>query len=305
VIAAVKEHYGEKGASGTAGMLWRFANEIVPGDLVLTPDPETRELHVGTVTGEYEFRSNPPVEGYPNVRPVDWSRRFSRDDLPKRILYQLGSLLTVSQPSAQAELRAFLAGTSLDGTGEAAIEASTEDDPTGGVDLYEELRSQTGELVRAKIADLDAYQTQDLFAGILRSMGYFTQVAPEGKDGGVDIVASRDALGVEPPIVKVQVKGRLPADLVRVGSGSWRVYSDRKTSEAASSQLAATPGTPRTTPRSPGSSCRATPRELGEARSRHQEPRAAPARLCPVGNTAFSAHCATRWSIRVLYSQTS
>lgn len=208
LIAAVKEHYGEKGASGTAGMLWRFANEIVPGDLVLTPDPETRELHVGTVTGEYEFRSNPPVEGYPNVRPVDWSRQFSRDDLPKRILYQLGSLLTVSQPSAQAELRAFLAATSLDGTGEAAIEASTEDDPTGAVDLYEELRSQTGELVRAKIADLDAYQTQDLFAGILRSMGYFTQVAPEGKDGGVDIVASRDALGVEPPIVKVQVKAR-------------------------------------------------------------------------------------------------
>lgn len=39
-------------------------------------------------------------------------------------------------------------------------------------------------------------------------MGYFTQVAPEGKDGGVDIVASRDALGVEPPIVKVQVKAR-------------------------------------------------------------------------------------------------
>lgn len=129
LVAAVKEHYGEKGASGTAGMLWRFANEIAPGDLVLTPDPETRELHAGTVIGEYEFRPNPPVEGYPNVRSVDWSRQFSRDDLPKWILYQLGSLLTVSQPSAQAELRAFLAGTSLDDTGEAAIEAGTEDDP--------------------------------------------------------------------------------------------------------------------------------------------------------------------------------
>lgn len=39
-------------------------------------------------------------------------------------------------------------------------------------------------------------------------MGYFTQISPEGKDGGVDIVASRDALGVEPPIIKVQVKVR-------------------------------------------------------------------------------------------------
>lgn len=208
LVAAVKEHYGEKAASGTGGMLWRFANEIVVGDLVLTPDPETRELHVGTISGDYEFRTDPPVENYPNVRPVDWTRQFSRDDLPKRILYQLGSLLTVSQPSGQAELRAFLAGIPLDDADDATVEGATEDDPTGGVELYEELRAQTGELIRAKIADLDAYQTQDLVAGILRSMGYFTQVAPEGKDGGVDIVASRDALGVEPPIIKVQVKAR-------------------------------------------------------------------------------------------------
>jgi predicted Mrr-cat superfamily restriction endonuclease len=103
LVAAVKEHYGEKAASGTGGMLWRFANEISVGDLVLTPDPETRELHAGTVTGDYEFRADPPVEDYPNVRRVEWTRQFSRDDLPKRILYQLGSLLTVSQPSAQAE----------------------------------------------------------------------------------------------------------------------------------------------------------------------------------------------------------
>jgi restriction system protein len=45
-------------------------------------------------------------------------------------------------------------------------------------------------------------------AGILRALGYFTQVSPEGKDGGVDILASKDALLVEPPIIKVQVKAR-------------------------------------------------------------------------------------------------
>jgi restriction system protein len=208
LVAAVAENYGEKGAAGAAGMLWRFANEIAPGDLVLTPDGETRELHAGTVTGDYEFRPSPPVEGYPNLRGVDWSRRFSRDDLPKRILYQLGSLLTLSRPSAQAELRAFLSGTpptDLDGS---VVDAGSGDEATSDVDLYEDLRSRTGELIRARVADLDGYQMQDLFAGILRSMGYHTQVAPEGKDGGVDIVASRDALGVEPPIIKVQVKAR-------------------------------------------------------------------------------------------------
>jgi restriction system protein len=37
-------------------------------------------------------------------------------------------------------------------------------------------------------------------------MGYRTRVSPEGTDGGIDIVAHRDELGFEPPIVKVQVK---------------------------------------------------------------------------------------------------
>lgn len=209
LVHVVKLNYGEKGAAGTGGMLYRFANEIQIGDLVLTPDPETREIHAGRVTGDYEFREQPPVEGYPNIHTVDWTNHFSRDDLPKRILYQLGSLLTVSQPSAQDELRAFLTGAPLDTSAtDDTVEGGSEDDPAGAVELYEELRSQTGELIRAKIANLDGYQTQDLVAGILRSMGYFTYVSPEGKDGGVDIVASRDALGVEPPIIKVQVKAR-------------------------------------------------------------------------------------------------
>lgn len=38
-------------------------------------------------------------------------------------------------------------------------------------------------------------------------MGYRTRVSPEGPDGGIDIVAHRDELEFEPPIIKVQVKG--------------------------------------------------------------------------------------------------
>ena len=37
-------------------------------------------------------------------------------------------------------------------------------------------------------------------------MGYRTRVSPEGPDGGIDIIAHRDELGFEPPIIKVQVK---------------------------------------------------------------------------------------------------
>ena len=37
-------------------------------------------------------------------------------------------------------------------------------------------------------------------------MGYRTRVSPAGPDGGIDIMAHKDELGFEPPIIKVQVK---------------------------------------------------------------------------------------------------
>ena len=37
-------------------------------------------------------------------------------------------------------------------------------------------------------------------------MGYRCRLSPEGPDGGIDIIAHKDELGFEPPIIKVQVK---------------------------------------------------------------------------------------------------
>src|SRR4051812_5034106 len=94
LVAAVRSEYGDKGAPGNAGMLFRFANEIAVGDYVLTPDAETRELHAGRIAGDYRFDPQALLPDYPHVRGVEWTRTFNRDALPKRILYQLGTLLT-------------------------------------------------------------------------------------------------------------------------------------------------------------------------------------------------------------------
>lgn len=51
------------------------------------------------------------------------------------------------------------------------------------------------------------YEFQDLVAALLRGMGYHTPVvAARGADGGVDIIAYNDPLGMTPPRIKVQVK---------------------------------------------------------------------------------------------------
>lgn len=53
------------------------------------------------------------------------------------------------------------------------------------------------------------YDFQDLVAALLRGMQYHTPlVSPPGKDGGLDIMAYRDPLGMVEPRIKVQVKHR-------------------------------------------------------------------------------------------------
>ena len=49
-------------------------------------------------------------------------------------------------------------------------------------------------------------QFEQFVAELLRSMGYYARVTSFSGDGGVDIIAHRDELGFEPPIIKVQCK---------------------------------------------------------------------------------------------------
>ncbi len=207
IIARIRSEYPDEYAAGAAGALWRFVNEIENGDVVLAPDAETRAIHVGRVTGPYEFRKPGLADRFPHVRAVGWERSFNRDDLPQRVLYTLGSLGTLSRPSAQDALLDYLAG-NADEPRDNDIGADIADDKGESVPLYEDLRQRTAEIIGSRVARLDAYETQNLFAGILRALGYFTEVSPPGADGGTDIVASKDALGVEPPIIRVQVKAR-------------------------------------------------------------------------------------------------
>src|SRR5262249_32427628 len=54
--------------------------------------------------------------------------------------------------------------------------------------------------------ELKGHPLAEFVAHLLNTMGYRTRVSPEGPDGGIDIVAHKDELGFEPPIIKVQVK---------------------------------------------------------------------------------------------------
>lgn len=53
---------------------------------------------------------------------------------------------------------------------------------------------------------IDGIRFEHFVAHLLTCMGYRTQITRASGDGGYDIVAHRDPLGLEPPIIKVQCK---------------------------------------------------------------------------------------------------
>ena len=53
---------------------------------------------------------------------------------------------------------------------------------------------------------MEPYRFEKFVAALLRAMGYRAKETQRSGDGGVDVIASRDPLGIEPPIIKVQCK---------------------------------------------------------------------------------------------------
>lgn len=96
-----------KNQLGTAvNTLFRFANTIADGDLIVTPEPATRTVLFGRVSGPYAFLPDPidASTDYQHIRPVSWFARVGRDELSYGARNSLGSMMTLTQPSHPAEL---------------------------------------------------------------------------------------------------------------------------------------------------------------------------------------------------------
>lgn len=186
-----------------ASQVWRFVNEIQTGDWIITYSPANRTYLVGKVAGPAEHRPDWAEQGLPLIRQVQWQpQELPRDNLGTASKNSLGSTLTVFRVPAEAmaEVLAALAGEPV-----AAAGAENEADL---VDPLADIEAQALERIKDRVNELDWDDMQQLVAGILRAMGYKTQVSPPGSDRGKDIVASPDGFGFEHPRIVVEVKHR-------------------------------------------------------------------------------------------------
>lgn len=199
--ARVAEVYPDKkpGAiPNNAGQLFRFVHEMKQGDLVVYPSKRDRQIHLGRIEGGYTY--DPKIEpGYPHLRSVKWLRAVPRSQFTQGALYEVGSAMSLFLVKNYAEeFRSAVEG-------KAAAPPVTQDESVAAV--AEDIEETTRDFVLKRLAqEVKGHPFAEFVAHLLFCMGYRTRVSPEGPDGGIDIVAHKDELGFEPPIVKVQVK---------------------------------------------------------------------------------------------------
>lgn len=82
--------------SVNAGQLWSFCRDMQKGDIILTPNPLTRSIYIGTVNGEYKYERKALGDlYYKHRRKVNWEKEVPRDSFSQEMKYSIGSLLTI------------------------------------------------------------------------------------------------------------------------------------------------------------------------------------------------------------------
>jgi restriction system protein len=205
-VSAAYPYYKPGAIPVAAGQLFRFVHVARPGDLVVYRSKQDKLIRLGQITGDYRF--NPALEpGYPHLRPAEWLAEVRPNAVTQGALYEIGSAMSFFQVRNYAEEwlqhlepKTWLAADDIDHTVE------PEDDPTVAY-VAESIEENTRDFIIKQFeTELKGHPFARFVAHLLQTMGYQTRVSPEGADGGVDIVAHRDELGFEPPIIKVQVK---------------------------------------------------------------------------------------------------
>lgn len=188
------------GAIPTAsGVSFRFVHEMKPGDLVVYPSKMDKQVHIGRITGAYEHdESQEP--SYPQRRKVEWLKSVPRTRFSQGALYEIGSALSLFQVKNYADdFRAVIEGKSSP----APIPAT--DDPTIAA-VAEDIEETTRDFIIKRLSqEAKGLPLESFVVHLMQCMGYYARLTRKNEPS-VDVIAHKDRLGIEPPIIKIQVK---------------------------------------------------------------------------------------------------
>lgn len=195
-----------------AGVLLRFGFEMERGDLVIAPNKADSTISFGEVVSDYQFWSDEPTHRH--RRHVRWLRTgVPRAVFSQKALYEIGSALTLFRvKNHAAEFERFLASSDEDAFA-ASEPARVPEDTEEAVQWAEEepnvdrIGRFTRDFVASKLhKSLSHEEIEHFTADLMRTLGYQARVTQYSADGGVDVLAHKDPLGLEPPLIKIQCK---------------------------------------------------------------------------------------------------
>jgi restriction system protein len=209
--AHLRKHFSEKGegwVANAAGQLLRFRYVMEVGELLAYPQASNRTINLGRIKTGYRYDPE-GSERYPHVREVEWLKTgVPRDVFTQGCLYELGSAMSVFTIKTHKDELLQKMGQGSEPLSE--TEAPTEvDDESAGED--EPTADRISESTRDYIlktfnSELKGHGFAQWCGWLLEALGYTARVSPPGADGGIDIVATEDPLGVKRPLLKVQCK---------------------------------------------------------------------------------------------------
>lgn len=195
-----------------AGVLLRFGFEMAVGDLVVAPQKRDSTISLGRITGDCFY--HPQATVHRHRRTVEWIETgIARPEFSQKALYEIGSSLTLFRVKTHASEFLNRVNGVVGGGGESkasptsmdvAVEWAEEEPSAEKIDRF------TRDFIAKALHDNVSHEDFEHFvADVLRGLGYQARVTQYSNDGGVDVIAHRDPLGLEPPLLKVQCKHSL------------------------------------------------------------------------------------------------
>lgn len=188
------------GAIPTAsGVSYRFVHEMKPGDLVVYPSKMDRMVNIGRITGDYVYDSS-QEPSYPQRRAVTWLKSVPRTRFSQGALYEIGSALSMFQIKTYAdEFRAIVEG-------KAEVEPVAVTDDTTIAAVAGEIEETTRDFIIKRLSqEMKGLPLESFVVHLMQCMGYHARLTRKNEPS-VDVIAHKDRLGIEPPIIKIQVK---------------------------------------------------------------------------------------------------
>lgn len=185
-LSKTKYNYTPSQTAIQVGQMNRFANEIKPGDIIISPKGGGM-YYVGE-TGEYYYE--PVPQGtckFKHRRKVSWyDKILSKDDMSMNLVYALGAAQTVySLNKYSNELISLIAG-----------KAST---PA-------EKPQRIRDLLLSNLMDFNGKEFEEFVKHILEVVGFTAETTQYVGDKGIDINGTLDAEGLASVTLRVQVK---------------------------------------------------------------------------------------------------